>query len=171
MIYFHRPREENLLIRSGVFQTLMRCTLRRQPPRIKRMCIRFSLTPYLSGKIAFSRQQRLIYFQYPLHRFYDQSHASVSPLSSGGFNTSPIRLCFFSSSVLAAQSAAPSPILSDNQKSAEHPPQDTGSISPWKIMVSFFCSLCRRDVEISGLPHWLFPASLLIYVKKSISRV
>lgn len=34
-----------------------------------------------------------------------------------------------------------------------------------------FCSLCRRDVEISGLPYSLFPASLLIYVKKSISRV
>lgn len=81
---------------SGVFQTLMRCTLRRQPPRIKRMRIRFSLTPYLSGKIAFSRQQRLIYFQYPLHRFFDQSHTSVAPLSSGGFNTSPIRLRFFS---------------------------------------------------------------------------
>ena len=97
-------------------------------PRIKRMCIRFSLTLYLLGKIAFSRQQRLIYFQYPLHRFFDQSHTSVSPLSSGGFNTSPIRLRFFLSSVFAAQSAAPSPILSDNQKSAEHPLQDTGSI-------------------------------------------
>lgn len=34
-----------------------------------------------------------------------------------------------------------------------------------------FCSLCRRDVEINGLPYSLFPASLLIYVKKSISRV
>ena len=83
MIYFHRPREESMSLGPGVFQTLMRCTLWRQPPRIKRFCIRFSLTLYLSGKIAFSPQQRLIYFQYPLHRFYDQSHASVSPLSSG----------------------------------------------------------------------------------------
>lgn len=46
-----------------------------------------------------------------------------------------------------------------------------GQHLPWKIMVSFFCSLCRRDVEINGLPYSLFPASLLIYVKKSISRV
>lgn len=128
------------------------------------MCIRFSLTLYLSGKIAFSRQQRLIYFQYPLHRFFDQSHTSVSPLSSGGFNTSPIRLRFFLSSVFAAQSAAPSPILSDNQNQrnilckirAASAVEDNGFV---------FCSLCRRDVEINGLPYSLFPASLLIYVK------
>jgi len=96
MIYFHRPREENLSLGSGVFHRSCAARFGVSRPRIKRFCIRFSLTLYLSGKIAFSPQQRLIYFQYPLHRFYDQSHASVSPLSSGGFNTSPIRLRFFS---------------------------------------------------------------------------
>lgn len=59
---------------------------------------------------------------------------SISPIhrclrSVGRLHTSPIRLRFFSFfGFCMAQSAAPSPILSDNQKSAEHLPQDTGSI-------------------------------------------
>lgn len=98
-----------------------------------------------------ARASNAFAFVFPLHFIYREkllfpgsNSQYIFNIRCTAFSISPIHRClrsvraasihprfvcaFFLSSVFAAQSAAPSPILSDNQKSAEHLPQDTGSI-------------------------------------------
>lgn len=128
MIYFHRPREENLLIRSVVFQTLMRCTLRRQPPAHQTHVHSFFPYTLFIGKNCFFPAATVNIFSIfaaPLLRPVPCIGVSAQFGRLQYIPDSPALFSFFG---FAAQSAAPSPILSDNQKSAEHPLQDTGSI-------------------------------------------
>lgn len=164
MIYFYRPREENLLIRSGVFQTLMRCTFRHQPSAHQTHVHSFFPYTLFIGKNCFFPAATVNIFSIsaaPLFRSVPYIGVSAQFGRLQYIPDSPALFSFFG---FAAQSAAPSSILSDNQNQrnilckirAASAVEDNGFV---------FCSLCRRDVEINGLPYSLFPASLLIYVK------
>lgn len=171
MIYFYRPREENLLIRSGVFQTLMRCTFRHQPSAHQTHVHSFFPYTLFIGKNCFFPAATVNIFSIsaaPLFRSVPYIGVSAQFGRLQYIPDSPALFFFLRFLRRRAQLRPQFYRIIKNQRNIlckirQH--------LPWKIMVSFFCSLCRRDVEISGLPYSLFPASLLIYVKKSISRV
>lgn len=171
MIYFHRPREENLLIRSGVFQTLMRCTFRRQPPAHQTHVHSFFPYTLFIGENCFFPAATANIFSIsaaPLFRSVPYIGVSAQFGRLQYIPDSPALFFFLRFLRRRAQLRPQFYRIIKNQRNIF---RKIRQHLPWKIMVSFFCSLCRRDVEINGLPYSLFPASLLIYVKKSISRV
>ena len=116
MIYFHRPREESMSLGRECFKRSCAARFGVSRPRIKRFCIRFPSHTLFIGENCFFPGSNSQYIFNPLHPLFDRSHTSVSPLSSGGFNTIPDSSALFLSSVLRRRAQLGPQFYPDNQK-------------------------------------------------------